>query len=203
MESQSQALHEVLSNAPKQVWLQLLPLFGSNTTYQKLHRACNVNTSSLIGLLLEEGLFCYYGNEFRIKRHAIKRLREQIHAGVKYDRHSSARFGKRIRITLIRFNMSAPMASSNQFSTPTKVKLKAAKKEIYQEKDREKNNSSSITTRSKCSVNIDSETEHEHDAIDIICIVVIGIVVVVVIVIILEISGICGGTKKQICHSRI
>ena len=93
-----------------------------------------------------------------MKKNAIESLAEQIHAEVKYDRHSSIRSGKRMGITLIRFNKSDPMASSNHLSTPTKVTLKAAK-EIYQENIREKNNSSSISTRSKSPVNIDSETE--------------------------------------------
>ena len=85
LESQNQALHEVLSNAPKQSWPQFSPLYDSQTAYQKLHCTCNANRVSLIGLLLEEGLFSIM--EMRVKKNAIALISKSI-------------FGIRLRINM-------------------------------------------------------------------------------------------------------
>ena len=88
------AFLQVLRPAVKNQWYQIAPLFGSPTQYKSLHKACHVERGELIGVLLDIGLFTFYGMEVRIKKATAFDIEHEVE-GIKINYKSVQRKNKK------------------------------------------------------------------------------------------------------------
>ena len=79
---------DVLKLAQREQWIQILPLFGTKTPYQRLHNCSKIERGEIIGLLIYVGLFNFHGTDLEFVKNRAEQITALTFGGVKFNRYN-------------------------------------------------------------------------------------------------------------------
>ena len=98
-------LLDVLKSAPKGIWLQIHPLTGPQSGYERLYNVCRMDRSTLSGLFLRIGILKYSNNVIYFQRGITEEIQLLTNSSLKFDRRKITK-DKQIQIWFLYIEFS-------------------------------------------------------------------------------------------------